>query len=103
MIINNMNNKIILYIATSLDGYIARKNGSVDWLDKYNNLEHDCGYKDFFDFIDTVFVGNTTQKQFPQAFVEGGGHKNAGSITFLPNKKDEVIKILRDFIKSRGK
>lgn len=40
-------------------------------------------------------------KKLPYAFVEGGGHKNAGSITFLPNKKDEVVKLLKEFIKER--
>jgi len=63
-----MKSKIILYVATSLDGYIADKNGSVDWLDKYNNSGHDYGYKKFFDSVDTVIVGNTTQKQFPQKY-----------------------------------
>ncbi|MFH1801982.1 MAG: hypothetical protein ABH864_00860 [archaeon] len=37
----------------------------------------------------------------PHAFVEGGGHKNAGSITFIPNKRDEIVQLLKDFIKSR--
>lgn len=40
-------------------------------------------------------------KKLPLAFVEGGGHKNAGSITFIPSTKDEVIKLLKEFIKSR--
>lgn len=40
-------------------------------------------------------------KKVPTAFVEGGGHKNAGSITFLPNKKEEIVKLLREFIKER--
>ncbi len=40
-------------------------------------------------------------KKLPDAFVQGGGHKNAGSITFLPNKKIEVLQILKEFIKSR--
>ena len=40
-------------------------------------------------------------KKLPEAFVEGGGHKNAGSITFVPNKKEEVIQMLKNFIKSR--
>ncbi len=40
-------------------------------------------------------------KKLPNAFVEGGGHKNAGSISFLPNKKEEVVQYLREFIKSR--
>jgi len=37
-------------------------------------------------------------KKIPTAFVEGGGHKNAGSITFLPNKKKEVLVLLKEFI-----
>lgn len=40
-------------------------------------------------------------KKSPNSFVEGGGHKNAGSITFLPNKQEEVLALLKDFIKSR--
>lgn len=39
-------------------------------------------------------------KKLPNAFVEGGGHKNAGSITFLPNKKEEVVQYLKEFIKN---
>ena len=41
------------------------------------------------------------EKKVPTAFVEGGGHKNAGSISFLPHKKDEIVKLLKEFIKSR--
>jgi len=44
---------------------------------------------------------NYINKKLPSAFVEGGGHKNAGSITFLPSSKDEVIKLLKEFIKTR--
>jgi RecJ-like exonuclease len=44
-----------------------------------------------------VFVN----KRLPDSFCEGGGHKNAGSITFLPNKKEEIINLLREFIKNR--
>ena len=38
------------------------------------------------------------EKKLPNAFVEGGGHKNAGSINFIPNKKDEVMKYFREFV-----
>lgn len=34
----------------------------------------------------------------PGAFVEGGGHKNAGALSFLPYKKEEVVKLLKEFI-----
>jgi RecJ-like exonuclease len=42
------------------------------------------------------------KKEFPESFVEGGGHKNAGSITFLPNKKQKIVKLLREFVKKRN-
>ncbi len=56
--------KIILYVATSLDGFIARKNGSVDWLTKFSNTEEDYGYKEFLNSVGTVILGNTTYKEF---------------------------------------
>ena len=52
---------IVLYIATSLDGYIARKNGALDWLPQ--PAEGDFGYGDFYKTIDTVVMGRTTYEQ----------------------------------------
>jgi len=40
-------------------------------------------------------------KKSPNSFVAGGGHKNAGSITFLPNKQQEILELLRKFISER--
>ncbi len=40
-------------------------------------------------------------KKAPNAFVDGGGHKNAGSITFIPNQKENVLKLLKEFVKGR--
>ncbi|MBS3072037.1 hypothetical protein J4408_03535 [Candidatus Pacearchaeota archaeon] len=42
-------------------------------------------------------------KKVPSAFVQGGGHKNAGAISFVPRKKEEVLKYLREFIKNGSK
>ena len=41
-------------------------------------------------------------KKSPDAFAEGGGHKNAGSITFLPNKQKNVVSLIKEFIKERN-
>jgi RecJ-like exonuclease len=41
------------------------------------------------------------KKKSPDSFVEGGGHKNAGSISFLPYKKKEIVELLKEFIKGR--
>jgi archaea-specific RecJ-like exonuclease len=40
-------------------------------------------------------------RKLPNAFVSGGGHKNAGSISFLPNKQKEVLDLFHEFVKSR--
>jgi len=42
------------------------------------------------------------KERLPEAFVEGGGHKNAGSITFIPSKQEEVIKLFKEYLKSKG-
>lgn len=56
--------KVILYIAMSLDGYIADKDNSVDWLcgDGSNNQE-EGSYDEFIKTIDTVIMGYTTYHQ----------------------------------------
>lgn len=54
--------KIILYIASSLDGYIAKEDGSVSWLDH----EADFGeYKidSFLEGIDSILIGRKTYVQ----------------------------------------
>ncbi len=38
-------------------------------------------------------------KNLPEAFVEGGGHKNAGAITFIPAKQKEVLIKFKEYIK----
>ncbi len=52
-----------VFIAISLDGFIARKDGSLDWLDKANLLVpagEDCGYKAFMESIDALVMGRNT-------------------------------------------
>ncbi|WP_066894428.1 dihydrofolate reductase family protein [Clostridium nigeriense] len=59
-----MNRKVILYIAVSLDNYIARENGEVDWLmGDGSNPEEDNGYEDFYKNIDVVIMGKSTYDQ----------------------------------------
>ena len=56
-----MDRNVVLYIASSLDGFIARKNGDIDWLP--NEGDEDFGYKDFYKTIDTIVMGRTTYNQ----------------------------------------
>lgn len=39
------------------------------------------------------------QKSLPEAFVEGGGHKHAGSIRFIPSKQNAVLEKIKEYIK----
>lgn len=55
--------KVILYIAMSLDGYIADRQGGVDWLDQASHGEEDSGYEDFIQTVDTVLMGYRTYHQ----------------------------------------
>ncbi|AKB30563.1 Dihydrofolate reductase [Methanosarcina siciliae T4/M] len=59
------NNPVIkLYIACSLDGFIARENGNIDWLTEYeNSSETDYGYSEFYSSIGTVLMGRKTYEQ----------------------------------------
>jgi len=50
---------IVLFIAASLDGYIARSSGEVDWL----FTDQDYGYADFLAGVDTVLMGRKTFEQ----------------------------------------
>lgn len=51
--------KVKLFIATSLDGYIATKDESLQWLEDIEG-EGDNGYLRFYEEIDTVIMGNKT-------------------------------------------
>lgn len=51
--------KIITYIATSADGYIARPDGDFSWLDRPGS-KNNYGYAAFIDSIDAVLWGRKT-------------------------------------------
>ena len=91
-----MKSKIILYIAVSVDGFIASKDLSVKWLDKYFSKKMGNSYKKFFKTIGSVILGNTTHKQFPQ--------KYEGKPTFVFSRKkkgkDENITYVQGSAKS---
>ena len=53
--------KIQVYIAVTLDGFIARENGSLDWLLTFPNPNQiDHGYGVFLENIDTLIMGRKT-------------------------------------------
>ena len=55
--------KVIAYLACSLNGKIARKNGSVDWLHDMDKLgKVDYGFHDFYATVDTTIMGASTYR-----------------------------------------
>jgi dihydrofolate reductase len=54
------NRKVILYIAMSLDGYIAKENDDISFLSAVEQEGEDYGYNEFTQFIDTVIMGRKT-------------------------------------------
>lgn len=56
----NIQRKTILYIAVSLDGYIAGNNDNLDFLSIVHKEGEDYGYASFIDSIETVITGRRT-------------------------------------------
>lgn len=55
-----MGRKVILYIASSLDGYIAKPNDDLSFLSIVHKEGEDYGYTSFIESIDTVILGRKT-------------------------------------------
>ena len=52
-----MTRKVFIYIAASLDGYIAKHDDDLTFLSLVEQEGEDYGYAEFIDTIDTVIIG----------------------------------------------
>lgn len=92
--------KLILYIATSLDGYIAKEDDSLNWLFKVEG-EGDNGYSDFYETVDTIIMGRKTYEQI--LVLENGNfpYQNKKCYVFsqtISENNDNVTFLSRDLI-----
>lgn len=56
--------RISVFIAASIDGYIARENGDLDWLENIPSEEgEDYGYKAFIATVDVILMGRKTYEK----------------------------------------
>ena len=69
-----MSRKIIVYISTSADGYIARADGGIDWLDR-PRPKGSYGMGSFFTSIDTILWG---RRALDEAVARMGGSSGGG-------------------------
>lgn len=78
-----MNRKLCLFIAMSLDGFIARPDGDISFLDEMNQEGEDYGYSTFIETVDTVILGRKTYDKIESMGLE------------LPYGEREVIVLTR--------
>jgi len=97
--------KIKLFIATTIDGFIARENGSLDWLNDIPNPEKsDYGYGEFLAEIDIIIIGRKTYEEILGFGVEwpydhcktyivssNKNYKTKTANTFTINKLDKQL------------
>ncbi len=65
--------KIVVYIAMSLDGFIARPDGDVAWLDR-PQPKGNYGMGEFFKTIDTILWGSKTYDKGVEMGMKAGGY-----------------------------
>jgi dihydrofolate reductase len=90
--------KIIFGLAASLDGYIARENGAVDWLKMEDLTEAADEMREFFALIDTVLTGRKTYEKGLELGQDGYDGLMNYVFTGTPreSKKDNVRFITED-------
>lgn len=106
-----MARKTVLYIAASLDGYIASDDGSIEWLVKYDSSI--SGYDEFISTVDTVVMGYATFRQLTEELsvgvwpyegmdayvVSSRDHENRKEVTFVK----DPIKLVEELKRKDGK
>jgi dihydrofolate reductase len=89
--------KTIVYIGTSLDGFIARKDGDIHWLTQFANEEAIDAYKELISRIDAIVIGRGTFDKvltFPSWPYEKKVFVLSSSIKQVPEKVTDKVTVL---------
>jgi dihydrofolate reductase len=89
--------KAIVYIGTSLDGFIARKDGDIDWLTQFANDEAIHAYEEFISRIDAIVIGRGTFEKvltFPSWPYDRKVFALSNSIKQVPDELKEKVTVL---------
>ncbi|MGB4775487.1 MAG: hypothetical protein WBP45_09965 [Daejeonella sp.] len=101
--------KLSLFIATSLDGYIAKPNDDLSFLKLVEKDGEDYGYKEFTETIDTIIIGRRTYdyvlKEIGASHYDNGKRNvyvitrterpNIGNTTFYTGSLTELVQQLK--------
>ena len=102
--------KLIIFIATSLDGYIAKPNDDLSFLKIVEKEGEDYGYAEFTTTIDTIIVGRRTYdwvlREIGPSHYDNGGRDvyvitrterpSVGRTTFYTGDLSELVRKLRN-------
>jgi len=77
--------KASVFIATSLDGFIARENGAIDWLPADGGEPH--GYDEFINSVDAIIIGRNT---FETVLSFGGWFYGNKQVIVLSSRASEL-------------
>jgi len=89
--------KTTVYIGTSLDGFIARDDGDIEWLVKFQNQEVIDSYQEFISKIDAIVIGRGTFEKvlrFPTWPYERKVYLLSSSIKQVPDMLTGKVTIL---------
>ena len=87
---------VSVFIATSLDGFIARENGDLDWLDAANKTvpkAEDCGYRAFMESVDVLVMGRAS---FEKVLSFGDWPYERKPVIVLSSHPLEILVALQD-------
>jgi dihydrofolate reductase len=90
------NRKIIALLAISADGFIARKDGAVDWLDR-PETGRDYGMGKFFKSIDTIIWGRKTYDMVVRFEKEGKAYPSMAGVKNYVFSRNPPKKVLPGF------
>lgn len=104
-----MTRKVKLFIAMSIDGYIAGKDDDISWLSMVEKEGQDYGYSAFNETIDTYIIGRKTYdvitsfsggvlpqaEQFDCYVITREARKNENGVTFFHGDIRELIDTIR--------
>lgn len=89
--------KTTAYIGTSLDGFIARKDGEIDWLIQFDSEEINQSYTAFVSNIDAIVIGRGTYEKvlsFPTWFYQQKVFVLSTQIKQIPDHLKDKVTVL---------